>query len=133
MKLSYWMAAKAVVVVIFGVGFVFIAPILLGLYALDASPSTRLMSQLFGGGFIFEGIVLWLCRNVDRDDVAGRAIVLGVVVSNAIGFIVCLMASLSGVWNALGWLSVLLYLVFGLAFAYFLFIKSAAKGTSKAS
>ena len=127
MKLSYWMAAKAVIVAIFGIGFVFLAPILLALYGLDASPGTRLMGQLFGAAFIFEGIVLWLSRNVDLDDVAGRAIVIGVVVSNAIGFVVCLMATLSGVWNALGWLSVALYLVFGLAFAYFLFMRPAAR------
>ena len=86
----------------------------------------QLLSLLFGAAFIFGSIVLWLARNVDRDDVACRAILIAVVVSNAIGFIVTLMASLSGVWNAMGWLPVLLYLVFGLAFAYFLFMKPAA-------
>lgn len=131
MKLTYWMAAKAVVVVIFGIGFVLLAPILLALYGLDGSPSTRLMSQLFGAAFIFEAIVLWLSRSVDLYDVAGRAIVTGVVVSNAIGFIVCLMASLSGVWNAMGWLSAVLYLVFGLAFAFFLFMKPPAGKTTR--
>ncbi|MFH1184429.1 MAG: hypothetical protein V1755_05235 [Chloroflexota bacterium] len=131
MKLSLCMAAKAVIVAIFGIGFVLLAPIMLTLYGMDASPGTRLMAQLFGTAFIFEGIVLWLARNVDLDDAAGRAIVTGVVVSNAIGFIVCLMASLSGVWNALGWLSVALYLVFGLAFAYFLFLRPAAQKTSR--
>ena len=127
MRLNYWMGAKAVVVAVFGIGFVLLTPILLALYGLEANPGTQLMAQLFGAAFIFEGIVLWLSRNVDLDDVAGRAIVTGVVVSNAIGFIVCLLASLSGVWNALGWLPVLLYLVFGLAFAYFLFMKRPAK------
>jgi hypothetical protein len=131
MKLSYWMAAKAVIVAIFGIGFVLIPLILFTFYGMEASPSTRLMAQLFGAGFIFEAIVLWLGRNLDLDDTATRAIVTGVVVSNAIGFIVCLMATLAGVWNALGWLSVALYLVFGLAFAYFLFIKPAPKAASR--
>ncbi|HSR19713.1 MAG TPA: hypothetical protein VLL49_02250 [Anaerolineales bacterium] len=127
MKLSSWMAVKAVVVAIFGIGFVLIAPITLTLYALDASPSTRLMAQLFGTAFIFEAVVLWRCRNIDLDDVAGQAIVTAVVASNAIGFLVCLVASLSGVWNAMGWLSVALYLAFGLGFGYFLFTKPAPK------
>jgi hypothetical protein len=77
-----------------------------------------LMAQLFGSAFIFGSIVLWFCQNLDRDDAAMRAIMTAVVVSNAIGFVVTLMASLAGVWNALGWLPVALYLVFGLAFAY---------------
>ena len=131
MKLSYWMIAKAVVVVIFGIGFVLMPKFMLSTYGMDTGSSTALMSQLFGAGFIFEAIVLWLCRNLDLDDVATRAILLGVVVSNAIGFVACLMATLSGVWNSLGWLSVALYLIFGLAFAYFLFMKPPAGRKSK--
>ena len=123
MKLKYWMIAKAIVVLIFGVGFVLIPEILAGLYGMTFDPVATLMARLFGGGFIFEAIVLWFARNTDRDDVACQGIMIGVVVSNLIGFIVCLLATLAGTWNALGWLSVALYLVFGLAFAYFLFFK----------
>ncbi|MBN1146168.1 MAG: hypothetical protein JXA78_02850 [Anaerolineales bacterium] len=123
MKLKNWMIAKAIVVLIFGVGFVLIPNILAGLYGMNLDPAATLMARLFGGGFIFEAVVLWFARNTDRDDVACRGIMLGVVVSNLIGFIVCLLATLAGTWNALGWLSVALFLVFGLAFAYFRFVK----------
>ena len=123
MKLKYWMAAKAIVEVIFGIGFV-LMPVALGsLFGLTLTPGGALMAQLFGVAFIFGSIVLWLARNLTESDVAARAIIIAVVVSNTIGFIVTLIASLSGVWNALGWLPVVLYLVFGLAFAYFLFFK----------
>jgi len=123
MKLSYWMIVKAVVVVVFGIGFI-LAPGVLGtLYGMNLTPSGALLGQLFGTAFIFEGIVLWLARNASRTDAALQAIVLAVVISNTIGFIVTLLATLSGVWNVLGWLSVGLYLVFGLGFAYFQFVK----------
>ena len=81
------------------------------------------MARLFGAAFIFEGIVLWFAKGGAITEKPVRGLVTAVVVSNAIGFIVTLLASLSGVWNALGWLSVGLYLVFGLVFAYFLFKK----------
>ena len=123
MKLKYWMIAKAIVVCIFGVGFVLIPEILAGIYGMAFNPVATLMARLFGGAFIFEGIVLWFARNTDRDDAACKGIMLGVVVSNLIGFLICLFATLAGTWNALGWFSVALYLVFGLAFAYFLFTK----------
>jgi len=123
MKFRYWMVAKAVIVVVFGIGFA-LFPVWLGsIYGMAFSPSGALMARLFGAAFIFEGIVLYLARNLTRSDVAARAIMLGVVVSNALGCVVCIVASVSGVWNALGWLSVALYLVFGLAFAYFYFLK----------
>lgn len=123
MKLNYWMIAKAIVVLIFGIGFVLVPDMLAAVYGMAFDPVAALMARLFGGAFILEAIVLWYARNTDRDDAACRGIMLGVVVSNAIGFIVCLLATLAGTWNALGWLSVALYLVFGAAFAYFLFKK----------
>ncbi|MRS05423.1 hypothetical protein EG832_19745 [bacterium] len=123
MVLKYWMIAKAIVVLIFGIGFLVLPNVFAGLYGMSFDPVATLMARLFAGGFIFEAIVLWMARNTDRDDVACRGIMTGVVVSNAIGFVVCLLATLAGTWNAVGWLSVGLFLVFGLAFAYFLFIK----------
>lgn len=123
MKLKYWMAAKAIVEVIFGIGFVLLPVALGSLFGMTLNSGGALMAQLFGAAFIFGSIVLWLARNLTESDVAARAIIIAVVVSNTIGFIVTLIASLSGVWNALGWLPVALYLVFGLAFAYFLFFK----------
>ena len=123
MKLSYWMAAKAVVEVVFGIGFVLMPETVGAVFGMNLSPSGALMARLFGTAFIFGSIVLWFARNTPRTDAALRGIVLAVVVSNTIGFVVTLLASLSGVWNALGWLPVALYLVFGLGFAYFKFVK----------
>ncbi len=126
MKLNYWMIAKAIIVAIFGIGFVLIPATLGSLYGMSLDLAGTLMARLFGGAFIFEAIVLWMARNTDRDDVACKGIIIGVVVSNAIGFVVCLLATLAGVWNVLGWLSVALYLIFGLAFAYFWFVKKSS-------
>jgi len=126
MKLKYWMAAKAIVEVIFGIGFVLLPVALGSLFGMTLDPGGALMARLFGTAFIFGSIVLWLARNLTKSDVGARAIIIAVVVSNTIGFIVTFIASLSGVWNALGWLPVALYLVFGLAFAYFLFFKQTS-------
>ena len=126
MKLSNWMAAKAIVEVIFGIGFVLIPGAVASLFGMTLDPAGTLMAQLFGTAFIFGSMVLWLARNEPASDAAMGGIILAVVVSNAIGFLVTFFATLSGVWNVLGWLPVALYLVFGLAFAYFQFGKRAA-------
>ncbi len=127
MKLSYWMVAKAVVELFFGIGFV-LMPVTVGsVFGMNLNPGGALMAQLFGVAFIFGSIVLWLARNAPSSDEALRAIVLAVVASNALGFVVTLLATLSGVWNALGWLPVGLYLVFGLGFASYLLAKPVAQ------
>ena len=123
MKLSQWMGAKAVIVAVFGIGFVLVPVFMGSVYGMKVDAVAALMARLFGAAFILEAIVLWFAKGGAISEKPVRGLVIGVVVSNAIGFIVCLLATLAGVWNALGWLSVALYLVFGLAFAYFLFKK----------
>lgn len=123
MSLKLWMILKAIVVVVFGIGFV-VVPVLLGsVFGLNLDKQGALMAQLFGAAFLFEAIVLWLGKNFPWPE--AQKIVIGVTLSNAIGFIVTLIATLNGVWNALGWLPVGLYLVFGLVFAFFWFIKKS--------
>ena len=125
MKLSNWMAAKAIVEVVFGIAFVLMPGAVATLFGMSLDPAGTLMAQLFGSAFIFGSMVLWLARNEPASDAAMRGIILAVIASNAIGFLVTFFATLSGVWNVLGWLPVALYLVFGLAFAYFQFGKRA--------
>jgi hypothetical protein len=117
------MVAKAIVVAVFGIGFVLVPVFVASIYGMSLDAAGALMARLFGAAFIFEGIVLWFAKSGAISEKPVRGLVIAVVVSNAIGVIVTLLATLSGVWNALGWLSVGLYLVFGLGFAYFLFKK----------
>ena len=89
------------------------------------------MTQLFGAAFILLSILLWFARNAPGSDVALRAIVLAVFVGDTIGFIVALLGQLAKVANALGWITVALYLLLALGFGYFQFFKPAARtGTS---
>lgn len=125
MKFKYWMAAKAIVEIVFGVGFV-VLPVELGsIFGLTLDKSGVLMAQLFGVAFIFGCLILWLCKNFPWPE--AQKIAIGVVISNAIGAVVTLLACLNGVWNALGWIPFGLFVVFGLGFAYFLFIKHATE------
>ena len=123
MNLRFWMAAKAVVEVVFGIGFVAVPVWLADIFGMDLDEPGALMARLFGAAFIFGAITLWLAQSAQRSEKAVKAIIFGVVVSNLIGFVVTLMATLAGTWNAFGWLPVGLYLVFGLAFAYFLLVR----------
>jgi hypothetical protein len=123
MKLNFWMGLKAVVVVIFAVGFLVIPVFMGSIYGMTYDDVGVLMARLFGVAFLCEAIILWLTKNFAWPE--AQKIVIAVVISNLVGFVVSLLATLAGTWNAVGWLSVGLYLVFGLVFAYFLFIKKS--------
>jgi hypothetical protein len=123
MNPKYWIIAKVIVVAVFGIGFVLAPAFVASVFGMALDDVGILMAQLFGAAFIFEGIVLWSARAEPISTKAFRGLATAAVVSNTIGFVVTLLVSLSGIWNALGWLPVGLYLVFALAFAYFLFRK----------
>ena len=125
MKLCNLMATKAVIVVVFGIGFILMPTTLMSFYGLTLNPGGAVMTQLFGASFILLGILLWFAKNAPRSEVALRAIVLAVTVGDAIGFIVALLAQLSGMMNAFGWVTVALYLLLALGFGYFQFVKPA--------
>lgn len=125
MKLSLIMIINAIVALIFGVAFV-LAPTATGsLYGLEPDEPLKYIVQLFGAALLSIGVLTWLAKNAAESDTL-RAIVLALFVGNAVGFIVALMGQLAGVVNALGWLSVAIYLVLALGYGYFQFIKPSA-------
>jgi hypothetical protein len=60
------------------------------------------------------------------DAYALRAILLAFFISYSISMIIAIIDILSGLGNALGWSSVVLYLLLLLVFGYYLFVKPRA-------
>ena len=125
-KLSQLMIIKALITLVFGVGFVLVPKAVWSLYGVTLDPAGAMMTQFVGATFLLLSIVLWLARNAPYSEVTLRALVLAIVIGDTIGFIVALLAQLSGVLNALGWLNVALWLLLALGFGYIRFVKKAA-------
>lgn len=125
MKLNTLFAINAVVAVLFGLAFVLAPGLVLSNYGLSADDTASLLARLLGVEFIGYNIVTWLARQMDSKQ-ARRYVVLSHVVSESLAGIVALIAQLSGLLNPMGWTSVGIYLLFALAYAYFLFVKPSA-------
>lgn len=123
MKLSNLMVIKSIICLILGIAMVLVPATLMSFYAITLSPGGILMTRLLGAAFILLGLLLWFARNAAESEEALRAIVLAVVIGDAIGFVVALLSQLSGLANALGWVNVALYLLLALGFGYFQFMK----------
>jgi hypothetical protein len=87
------------------------------------SPDTIFISRLLGAALLTYGFVAWLARDAGPSD-ARQAIVLGFFISIAIGFVITLVAQLTGVMNTLGWALVALYFLMGLDYGFFYFVKN---------
>jgi hypothetical protein len=126
MKLSLWFTINAVIAVLFGLGFVLMPAQVLSLYAVVLPVEGLYVARLFGGSLLGFGIITWMLRNSAPASVEVRGVLLGLFVSELLGFVFSLYYQLQGMANSLGWLTVVIYLVLGLGFAYFYFKKPSA-------
>ena len=122
MKLNQFFVFNAVLAVIIGVSAVLVPGPLMGLYGTSARPDINAEVQLLGTTLLAVGLVCWFARNVS-DSAAQKALLRAFLIADGIGLVVVFINQLSGVYNAFGWSTVILYLVLCLGYAYFLFIK----------
>jgi hypothetical protein len=122
MKFSSVLLVNAVVALVYGIALVLLPSTVLALYGVTPGPAVNLASQLFGVGLVHIGLICWFARNVS-DSPAQRAIIIASLLGQVIGLIVSLKGTLSGVFNAMGWSAVAIYLVLALGYAYLQFMK----------
>lgn len=122
MKLSNLLLVSAVIALIFGVGLVVVTGSLLAVYGMTVDRTGTVVAQLFGSLLLAFAVLNWFARNVTDPD-ARRAVILGNLTGNAVGFVVILLGQLSGIANQLGWSNVAIYALLTLAWLYVQFIQ----------
>jgi hypothetical protein len=128
MKLKTFMVVNALVATAFGIGFIVVPGQITSAYGPEITPELEYVTRLFGAALLAFAVLTWTARNATDSDTR-RAILLALFVGDGVGFIVSLMGQLGGVTNALGWTTVLIYLLLALGFGYFL---AQPKATGKA-
>lgn len=123
MKVKYVLIVSAVVLLLFGVGFLFVPEWTMGLFDITIDIGGILMTQLVAAAFLGFAILNFLGRNYAvADDV--RPIIAANFLMNAVGFVVTLIQRLNDVGNIWSWIPIALYLLFALAFGYSLLVRS---------
>ena len=126
MNLKNLFLVNAVLAFIFGLAFLLFPDATLGQYGVGMMPkSGLLMSRLFSANLLGVAVISWFVMSAGASETR-EAIVLGFFVIDAAAFIVSLQAQLGGVVNSLGWSTVAIYLVLGLGFGYFRFMKPSS-------
>ena len=130
MNLKTLMVVNAFVAAAFGIGFVVVPGQVMSFYGPEVTPRLEYVAQLFGGALVAFAVLTWTAQNAP-DSVARRAILLAMFVGDCIGCVVALVGQLGGVINALGWSTVVIYLLLAIGFGYFCFTQP--KATDKAA
>ena len=126
MKLNVLFVITAVIAFVFGILFLIIPTQMYSLYGLESYPPLNYMGRLFGAALLAIGIISWQSRNVTYSDCI-KNIILSFFIADGIGFLIALFGQFNGVINALGWLTVVIYLFLTIGFGYFSFFKSGSK------
>lgn len=123
MKVKHILILDAIVLLVFGIGFLFAPVWSMEFFGISLDTSGILMTELLAAAFLGFAVLDWMGRNyVVADDV--RPLIVANFVMNAIGFVVTLLQRLDGVGNAWTWVPIVLFLLFALAFGYSLLDKS---------
>ena len=125
MKLSTFLIIVAIVAFVFGILFILVPGPLVSLYGISLSAGGQLVGRLFGAALLGYSVLTWSARKAEESQ-ARKAIILAQFIGNTLGFIVALIAQLSGVVNAVGWTTVVIYFLLALGFCYFQFGKRSA-------
>jgi len=113
----------SIVAFVFALGFIFMPAQLTSFYNVTLNEGGVLIAQLFGAALLGFGVLNWFGRNFS-DEQAKRTLVNTNLVGDAVGLIFALLGQLGGVpgVNALGWSTVLFYLLLTAGFAYLRFV-----------
>ena len=119
MKFRTVMIIKAVVCLGLGVPILVVPVFLYSLFGASLTPGGVFAAREYGASLIGNLLLTWFARNAIESEVR-RAIALGLCAYDAIGFVITLIALITGALGLLGWLAAAIYLFFTVAFGYFL-------------
>ncbi len=113
----------SIVAFVFALGFILMPAQLTGYYNVTLNEGGVFVGQLFGASLLGFGVLNWFGRQFS-DDQAQQGLINANLAGDAVGFIFALLAQLNGVAgvNALGWSTVLFYLLLAAGFAYLRFM-----------
>ena len=114
---------NALIAVLLGLGFLAVPNRVLGQFGVDEYAATKLASQFFGTAMLALGLLLWFAKDVAEENLQ-KGMAIAMMVGASAGLIITAVGTTSGVLRSNGWSAMLVYLLFGLGYAYLVFMKT---------
>ncbi|MFH0843703.1 MAG: hypothetical protein V1903_13945 [Bacteroidota bacterium] len=123
MKLRNLFAVNIFIAIFFGGACTFFPRFVFSLYDLIPDEASIWVTRLVGGSILGFATLMWFGFKSSSVE-ARKAIALALIVQDSVGCIASLIFQLKEDVNFFGWLSLALYGVLALTYAYFVFIRT---------
>lgn len=127
-RLRNLLIVHAIVMLVLAAGLLLAPRTILSLFGLTVGATVRFnasmnfVAQILGAALIVPGLLSWFAAGMEEG--AQRSVAISFLVFNAASFGVSFFVGmLPRVMFASGWILVVLFLLFGVSFAYFLFMR----------
>lgn len=117
---------NAFVSTLFGIWFLAMPNMALKQFGVDEYASTELTLRFFGTALLTVGLLAYFVRNVADADTQ-RGLAWGFFLGTLTGLVVSIIGTFTGVIRILGWLAIVIYVLFGLGYGFMLFLKPRMK------
>lgn len=130
-RLRNLLMAHAVVMLVLAAGLLLAPGTILSLFGLSVGTTVRFnasmnfVAQILGAALIVPGLLSWFAAGMEEES-SRRSVAISLLIFNAVSFgVAFFVGMLPQVMTAAGWILVVLFLLFTLGFAYFLFVRSS--------
>ena len=115
---------NAFVAVLLGAAFLLVPSRVLNLFGTETFVATLLMSRFFGTAMLALGLLLWFAKDI-TEQAARTGIGIALMVGATAGLVVTIVGTFASnaVIRSNGWIVMLIYVLFGLGYAYLVFAK----------
>ncbi|MBS3749907.1 MAG: hypothetical protein KGY39_00195 [Anaerolineales bacterium] len=128
MKYKTMMLITCAVLVFSGLAVLVFPSGLVSLYGADLSGAGSVLARSFGASYLSLAILAWHAKDA-QEKAARRIVSLSLAVCFGLGSVIFIIAQLQHVFNALGWLDVILNGPLFLGHLYFVFRPGVSQGT----
>jgi hypothetical protein len=123
MNLTNLFRLHAILAAIYGFGLLLAPQSIVSLLSpLPLNPVGTDIARLFGAALILVMFIAWGGSHLTHWP-SRRMVARGLLVYTTLGAIISIWGQLAGTWGALGWSTIVSYLIFVLGYGYFLFVK----------
>ena len=111
---------------LFGAAFLFVPSLAMKQFGVDIYASTKMAAEFFGTAMLALGLMLWFAKDVTDQGVL-RGMGIALLIGDVAGLVVAILGTVGGALRTNGWIAMIVYALFGLAFAYLVFLKPRMK------
>ncbi len=111
MTAKTFLTISSIFAILYGLGFLLLPGPSIAMYGAEPEPHLILLIRYFGSALLAFGVLQWFSKDF-RDWDAVRAVLIAVIILNAVGLLVTLAGMGEGLLYSTAWSSVILYAVF---------------------